>query len=59
MVAPPSLAGAVKLTTAWVVPPTATTPVGAPGTVNAGVTAAEALEATLEPTELVAVTVKV
>ena len=59
MVAPPLLAGAVHDTTDWVLAfEVAVTPVGAPGVV-AGVAAAEAVEGTLVPAELVAVTVKV
>jgi hypothetical protein len=52
------LTGAVKLTTACVLPLTPLTDVGAPDTV-AGVTADEALEAFPAPALLVAVTVKV
>jgi hypothetical protein len=52
--------GAVKLTVAWVLPATAVTLVGAPGTVGAaGVTAVEADEATELPSAFVATTVKV
>jgi hypothetical protein len=56
--APPSLAGAEKLTVACVLAATAETLVGAPGVV-AGVTADEALEALPVPALFVAVTVKV
>ena len=56
---PPLLASGVKVTTALPLPPVAKTPVGAPGAMAAGVTADDALEAVLVPTELVAVTVKV
>jgi hypothetical protein len=58
---PPLLAGAVQLTVAIVLPATALTPVGEPGTVvtAVGVTAADAAEAGPVPTALVAVTVKV
>jgi hypothetical protein len=56
--APPLLTGAVKLTTACVLPLTPLTEVGAPGTVE-GVTEEDALEALLVPPLLVAVTVKV
>jgi len=38
---PPVLAGAAHVTASWVLPRTATTPVGLPGTVAAGVTGAE------------------
>ena len=55
---PPVLAGATKATLAVVLPAVATTLVGAPGTV-AGVTAADAAEATELPTPLVATTVNV
>jgi hypothetical protein len=55
---PPSLAGAVQDTTAWVFPGVEVTATGAPGTVR-GVTAAEAAEAGDVPTALVAVTVSV
>ena len=58
MVAPP-LFGAVQVTTDWALAnDVAVTPVGAPGTV-AGVADAEAADAELVPTTLVAVTVKV
>ena len=56
---PPVFAGAEKLTVALPLLPVAKTPVGAPGAMAAGVTADDALEAVLVPTELVAVTVKV
>jgi hypothetical protein len=55
---PPVLDGATKATLAVVLPAVATTLVGAPGTV-AGVTAADAAEATELPTPLVATTVNV
>jgi hypothetical protein len=52
--------GAVKLTVAWVLPATAVTLVGAPGTVGAaGVTEVEADETTELPFAFVATTVKV
>ena len=57
IVAPPLLAGAVKLTVPCWLPPMARTAVGAPGA--PAVTAAEAPEAVLVPAEVVAVTVKV
>jgi hypothetical protein len=56
---PPLLLGAVHDTVADASPPTADTPVGAPGTVATGVTDAEALDATLLPALLRAVTVNV
>ena len=61
IVAPPVLAGAVKLTTACALPATAETEVGAPGVVQgvSGVTAVDALEALPVPTLLVAFTEKV
>ena len=55
---PPVLDGATKATLAVAFPAVATTLVGAPGTV-AGVTAADAAEATELPTPLVATTVNV
>ena len=55
---PPLLAGAVKVTLAWALPPVAVPIVGAPGTV-AGVTLFDAAEAAPVPTAFVAVTVKV
>jgi len=55
---PPLLAGAVQLNVADLVPRTALTPVGAPGTVL-GVTAADAADAAPVPATLVALTVKV
>ena len=58
MALPPFDAGAVKLTVAWVLPATAVTVVGAPGTV-AGVTPLEAADAEEFPTTFVATTVKV
>jgi hypothetical protein len=57
--APPVSVGAVKLTVALPLLPVALSPVGAPGTVAAGVTEDEALEAVPVPTAFVAVTVKV
>ena len=55
--APPSLSGAVQDTTDWPCSPfVATTPVGAPATVD-GTTAAEAFEAVPVPAAFVAVTV--
>ena len=51
-------AGAVQETVTCVLPDTPATEVGAPGTV-AGVTAEDAVEATLVPMEFVAVAVKV
>ena len=59
MLAPPSLAGAVHDTVADPFEATADTPVGAPGTTAAGVTDAEALDAALLPTLLLAFTVNV
>ena len=56
---PPLLVGAVKLTAALPFPPVAKTPVGAPGAIAAGVTAAEAADALPVAAALVAVTVKV
>ena len=56
---PPSLVGAVNATLAERLPAVATTPVGAPATVVAGVTAAEAAELAELPTALVATTVNV
>jgi hypothetical protein len=58
IVAPPLLAGAVKLTTTCALPLTPLTTVGTPGIVT-GITEEEALEALLVPALLVAVTVKV
>ena len=58
MSAPPLLAGAVKLTVAWALPPTAVTFRGAPGTVK-GVTADDALEVAPVPALFSALTVKV
>jgi hypothetical protein len=58
MAAPPLSLGAVKLTTACVLPLTPLTDVGVPGTV-AGITEEDALEALLAPTLLAAVMVKV
>ena len=59
MAAPPSFAGAVKLTVAILLPPSAMIAVGASGAARVGVTADEAAEAVPVPTELAAVTVKV
>src|SRR5579872_4148095 len=56
---PPFEAGAEKLTVACLLPATADTPVGAPGTPAVGVTEFEAVEAGPAPALLVAVTVKV
>jgi len=58
---PPSLAGVVKLTFARAFPAVAAAPIGALGTVTAGlgVTLFDAAEAGPVPTELVAVTLKV
>ena len=54
------LDGAVKLTVALALPAVAVTPVGAPGTVigDVGVTLFDEAELTLEPTALIATTVK-
>jgi hypothetical protein len=54
-------AGAVNDTVAWALPAVAVPMVGAPGTVvaAAGVTLLDAADATLDPTEFLAVTVKV
>ena len=57
--APPVFVGAVKLTVALPLLTVAEIPVGVPGTVAAGVTADDAVEAVPVPTELIAVTVKV
>ena len=59
MIAEPPLLGAVKLTVALPLLPLAAMPVGVPGAIAAGVTAAEALEAVPGPTPFVAVTVNV
>ena len=59
ILAPPLLAGAVHDTVAEPFEATADTPVGAPGTTAAGVTDAEALDAALLPTLLLALTVNV
>ena len=58
IVEPPVDAGAFQVTVACVLPAVAETLVGAPGTV-VGVTALDAEEAALLPTEVVAVTVNV
>jgi len=58
MVAPPSFAGAVKETVAWVFPPVADTPVGGPGTVL-DVAELEGEDADEVPTAFLATTVKV
>ena len=55
---PPLEDGAAQETLTCALPETPETPVGAPGTA-AGITAAEATEATLLPTEFVAMTMKV
>lgn len=58
--APPSDVGAVQLTEIWPLPTWVDTEVGAPGAVGAfGVTAVEAVDGELVPTEFVAVTTKV
>jgi hypothetical protein len=59
IVAPPVLAGGVKLTVALPLPPVAATLVGVPGAVIGGVTADEAPDDVPAPTALVAVTVNV
>jgi hypothetical protein len=56
---PPLSVGAVKPTEALALLPLATTPVGAPGTIAAGVTTAGATDAVPEPMAFVAVTVNV
>ena len=56
---PPLSTGGVKLTVALTLPPLAEIPVGRPGAVIAGVTAADAVELVPVPTPLVAVAVKV
>ena len=56
---PPLFVGATKATLAEVFPAVATTLVGGPGTVAAGVTAVDAAEGTELPTTFVATTVKV
>jgi hypothetical protein len=58
MTLPPLTPGAVKLTTACVLPLTPLTAVGAPGTVT-GITEEVALEALLVPALLFAVALKV
>ena len=55
---PPLVDGPIKLTVAWVLPATAVTLVGVPGTV-AGVTPIDATDAEEFPTIFVATTVKV
>ena len=55
---PPLLTGAVKLTLAVALPAVAVTAVGAPGTV-AGVTLFDGVDCALDPTALVATTLKV
>ena len=57
MALPPSLAGAVQETVAWALAAVAETAVGAPGIVI-GVTELDGVDAALEPTALVATTVK-
>jgi hypothetical protein len=59
MLAPPSLTGAAHDTVATPFEATADTPVGAPATIGAGITEAEALDATLLPALLWAVAVNV
>ena len=61
MAEPPLLAGATKVTVAWVFPATAAAAVGAPGTVDTavGVTLFDLTDATLLPFAFVALTVKV
>ena len=58
MALPPSEAGAVQLTVAWLSPATADTSVGGPGGPT-GVITLDADDGALVPTELVAVTVNV
>jgi len=58
MALPPRSVGAVHETVAWVLPYTAVTDVGAPGTAP-GTTADEAVDAEPAPTEFVAFTVNV
>ena len=53
---PPVLAGAVHVTASWALPLTATTDVGLPGTVAAGVAGAELADGRLEPTAFLAMT---
>jgi hypothetical protein len=56
---PPSDAGGVHDTVAWVLPAVAVTPVGVPGAVAAGVTAEDAVDALDVPALFVAFTVNV
>jgi hypothetical protein len=56
---PPVLVGAVQLTVTLWLAPFPLTAVGAPGTVAAGTTAADATDGALAPTEFEAVTLKV
>ena len=56
---PPLLAGAVHNTWAWPLPAVADTPVGAPATVELGVTAVLGADALEGPVAFVAVTVNV
>ena len=53
---PPVLAGADHVTASWVLPLVATTDVGAPGTVAAGVAGAEFADGRLMPTAFLAIT---
>ena len=59
MALPPLEAGALNATLACALPAVATGLVGAPGTVNDGITAPDATEAEELPAALVATTVKV
>lgn len=61
MALPPSLPGALNVTVACVLPATALTPVGFPGTVDGllGVALLEAADAALLPSAFVATAVKV
>jgi hypothetical protein len=54
----PPLSGGVQLTVADAFPAVAVTPVGAPGTVGAGMTVLDGADSGPVPTEFVAVTVK-
>ena len=53
---PPVLAGVTHVTASWVLPLVATTDVGAPGTVAAGVAGAEFADGRLMPTAFLAIT---
>ena len=53
---PPVLAGATHVTASWALPLTATTDVGALGTVAAGMTGAELADGRLMPTAFLAMT---